>query len=135
MKLTNDLIRDTLLCIEEKCESYTDASNRFNYKSRIHWKYIYEDEKLNCLYDIDDIKYCILKLKEANFVDAFLPGRPDKISSVNINGLTYEGHMFLNSIKDDDLWNSIKSKIGDVAKVPISVVSKVVVEVGSLYLK
>lgn len=60
MKLTNDLIRDTLLCIETKLESFTDDSGRFNYKSKVHWKNIYEDDFLNSKYLIDDIKYCII---------------------------------------------------------------------------
>lgn len=135
MKLTNDLIRDTLLCIEEKCESYTDDSNRFNYKSQMHWKYVYEDEILDSKYDIDEIKYCIVQLKKAGFIDAVIPGRQDKISYVDIDSITYEGHMFLESIRDDDLWNEIKNRLGSATKASISIISKIIIELGSTYIK
>lgn len=108
MKLTNDLIRDTLLCIEEKCESYTDDSNRFNFRSQ---------------------------MKKAGFIDAVIPGRQDKISYLDIDSITYEGHMFLESIRDDDLWNEIKNRLGSATKVSISIISKIIIELGSAYIK
>ncbi len=43
--------------------------------------------------------------------------------------------MFLDSIRDDDIWNKIKSKIGNTAKVPISIISKIATEIGTIYLK
>lgn len=135
MKLTNDLIRDTLLCIETKLESFTDDANRFNFKSKIHWKNIYEDDFLNSKYLIDDIKYCIIQLGEANLIEIVIYGRKDKISFLDIDNITWDGHMFLNSIRDESLWSEIKSKIGNTAKVSISVISKVVAELGATYLK
>lgn len=135
MKLTNDLIRDTLLCIEMKLESFTDDSGRFNYKSQVHWKNIYEDDFLNSKYLIDDIKYCIIQLGEANLISTVIYGRKDKISFLDIDSITWNGHMFLDSIRDESLWSEIKSKIGNTAKVSISVISKVVTELGVLYLK
>lgn len=135
MKLTNDLIRDTLLCIERKLESFTDDTNRFNYKSQIHWKNIYEDDFLNSKYLIDDIKYCIIQLGDANLIEIVIYGRKDKISFLDIDSITWDGHMFLDSIRDESLWSEIKSKIGNTAKVSISVISKVVAELGVTYLK
>lgn len=135
MKLTNDLIRDTLLCIELKCESYTDNSGKFNYNPRMHWKYIYEDEYLGSKYLIDDIKYCIIKLGEAGIITTVIPGRKDVISYLDIDSITWEGHLFLDSIRDEDVWNKIKTKLGNAAKVPISIISKVATEVGVFYLK
>lgn len=135
MKLTNDLIRDTLLCIETKLESFTDDSGRFNYKSKVHWKNIYEDDFLNSKYLIDDIKYCIIQLGEANLISTVIYGRKDKISFLDIDNITWDGHMFLESIRDEDLWSEIKSKIGNTAKVSISILSKVVTELGITYLK
>lgn len=135
MKITNDLIRDTLLCIESKLESYTDNSGKFNYIPQMHWKYIYEDEYLNSKYDIDDIKYCILKFGDAGLINIRIPGRKDKISYLDIDGITWEGHIFLDSIRDDDIWNAVKTKIGNAAKVSISVISKVATDLGIAYLK
>lgn len=135
MELSNDLIRDTLICMESKLTYFTDNSGRFNNSSLLSWKNIYEDELLDSKYHIDDIKYCIIKLSEANLISVFIPGRKDKISVLYINSITYDGHMFLNSIKDEGLWSEIKSRLGNSAKVSISIISKVITEVGSSYLK
>lgn len=43
--------------------------------------------------------------------------------------------MFLDSVRDDGLWSEIKSKIGNTAKVSISIISKVAAELGVTYLK
>lgn len=135
MQLTNDLIRDTMICIESKLESFTDDSGRFNNCPRLFWKNIYEDDRLTSKYLIDDIKYCIIKLAEANLISISIIGRKDKISMLDIDSITWEGHMFLDSIRDEGLWSEIKSKIGNTAKVSISIISKVATEIGITYLK
>lgn len=84
---------------------------------------------------IDDIKYCIIQLGEANLISTVIYWRKDKISFLDIDNITWDGHMFLESIRDEDLWSEIKSKIGNTAKVSISILSKVVTELGVTYLK
>lgn len=135
MNLTNDLIRDTLLCIETKIDNFTDDSGRFNCSPQLSWKKIYEDEYLDSIYLIDGIKYCILKLREAGYINTTIYGRKDKISMLDIDCITYEGHMFLNSIKDVAIWNKIKERLGNAGKVSISIISKVATELGTSYLK
>lgn len=135
MQLTNDLIRDTMICIESKLESFTDEFGRFNNCPRLFWKNIYEDSYLTSKYLIDDIKYCIIKLSEADLITVTITGRKDKISMLDIDSVTWDGHMFLDSIRDDGLWSEIKSKIGNTAKVSISIISKVATELGVTFLK
>ena len=124
-----------MICIESKLESFTDDSGRFNKCHRLFWKNIYEDSYLTSKYLIDDIKYCIIKLSEADLITVTIPGRKDKISMLDIDSITWEGHMFLDSIRDDGLWSEIKSKIGNTAKVSISIISKVATELGVTFLK
>lgn len=68
-------------------------------------------------------------------ISTVIYGRKDKISFLDIDNITWDGHMFLESIRDEDLWSEIKSKIGNTAKVSISILSKVVTELGVTYLK
>lgn len=124
-----------MICIESKLESFTDDSGRFNNCPRLFWKNIYEDSYLTSKYLIDDIKYCIIKLSEADLITVTIPGRKDKISMLDIDSITWDGHMFLDSIRDDGLWSEIKSKIGNTAKVSISTISKVATELGVTFLK
>ena len=124
-----------MICIELKLESFTDDSERFNNCPRLFWKNIYEDSYLTSKYLTDDIKYCIIKLSEAGLITVTIPGRKDKISMLDIDSITWDGHMFLDSIRDDGLWSEIKSKIGNTAKVSISIISKVATELGVTFLK
>ena len=133
--LDNDIIRDTLLCIEKVCEPFTDDSNIFVAKAKVHWKSIYEDDYLCSKYLIDDIKYCIIKLKEAGMIDAVIYGRTDKISFMDIDDITWLGHEFLNNIRDDGVWNQIKNKAGTLAKVSLSVVADIAKEIAASALK
>lgn len=133
--LDNDIIRDTLLCIEKVCEPFTDDGNRFVAKAKVHWKSVYEDGYLCSKYLIDDIKYCIIKLKEAGMIDAVIYGRTDKISFIDIDDITWSGHEFLNNIRDDGVWNQIKSKAGTLAKVSPSVVADIAKEIAASALK
>lgn len=131
----NDIIRDTLLCIEKVCEPHTDRKGNFVAKAKLHWKSIYEDESLCRKYLMEDIQYCILKLGEGGMIDFIIPGRTDNISVLFINGITWSGHEFLNNIRDDGLWNQIKNKAGTLAKVSLSVVADIAKEIAASALK
>lgn len=133
--LDNDIIRDTLICIEKLCEPHTDENDRFVAKANLQWKTIYEDDYLCSKYLIDDIKYCIIKLKEAKMVNARIPGRTDKISIVIVNGLTWYGHEFLNNIRDYDSWTQIKNKAGTLAKSSITVIAEIAKEFAASSVK
>lgn len=135
MKLTNDIIRDVLLCIEKQCESYTDGNTHRFVSNRIHWKCIYDDEYLNSKYDIDDIKYCIMKLGEAELIDTYSPKAGNSVSYVDITSMTWQGHEFLNTIRDDDLWNSAKKKLGDMTKMSFSILTTLLSEYAIAYGK
>lgn len=128
MTLTNDIIRDTLLCIEKLHINSTEADGRFHRKE-ISWNIVFENNDLNALYDIDDIKYCILMLGDAGLIKITPMGRKDKPSMVDIDGLTWEGHQLLNSIRDDDIWAATKAKLGNFSKMSISVIAKLATEI------
>lgn len=134
MKLTNDLIRDVLLCIERECESFTNEDNERFCTEDVHWVHIFEDEFLDSKYDIDDIKYCIVKLSEHGLIQCAISRAGGDISHILIDNLTWEGHELLNTIRDDEIWNGIKKKIGDMSKVSLKILCEVSLAYGTEWL-
>lgn len=126
MKLTSDLIRDVLICIEKNLSIESDLmSLRI---SSMHWSKIFKDEHLCQRYDIDNIKYCIYKLKEEGLIKGIVVNGGGRIISIDIDDITWNGYELLNNIKDDNLWDVIKTKLGGVTKFSISVLSAIAKE-------
>ncbi|MSE09500.1 DUF2513 domain-containing protein, partial [Lactobacillus salivarius] len=94
MKLDHDLVRCILLAIEES-EDITGIN---------------EDKLLDYLkkhgnYDNrNNIAYTVLKLKEANFIDGNVKWASNSPAWIMAGNLTYEGHKFLDNIRDDKVW-------------------------------
>ncbi len=126
MKLTSDLIRDTLMCIEQNLSIESELNSL--HISSIHWAKIFNDEYLCKKHDIDYIKYCIYKLEEEKFIDGGVTFGGGKILSIDIDDITWEGHELLNNIKDPSLWEIIKKKLGGVSKFSVSVLSTIAKE-------
>ena len=127
MKLTSDLIREVLICIEKNLSIESDLMSL--QISSIHWSKIFKDEYLCQRYDIDNIKYCIYKLKEEGLIKGLvINGVGGRIISIDIDDITWNGYELLNNIKDDNLWDVIKTKLGGVTKFSISVLSAIAKE-------
>lgn len=126
MKLTSELVRDTIICIEKNLSIESDLMSLSI--SSIHWSKIFKDEYLCQKYDIDNIKYCIYQLEEEGFIKGGVTNGGGRIMSIEIDDITWAGYDLLNNIKDDNLWGLIKSKLGDVSKFSISVLSAIAKE-------
>lgn len=128
MKLSAEMIRDVLLCIEKKCESFTDENGAF-YDDDVSWKYIYEDEYLSKTYIDDEIKYCLIRLHEHELISANSIKKAGGIDCLWINNLTFEGHELLENIRDDEVWKTIKSKLGNLSNCSIKILCQVAPEI------
>lgn len=134
MDLTMDIIRDVLICIKNNCEFCTDEKGHFR-AATVNWKVIYENEMLDSKYDIDDIKYCILKLNEGGLIRISKAGTNNRVFMLDINDVTWEGHEFLKNVEDDSFWNMFKSKMGEGVKFSVSVLAKLSAEAAFEYAK
>ena len=111
MKLNHDCVRDTMLYLEnnlelnERTESYFIAS------------------KLNS-FEIDDVIYSIRKLVEADYISANPISTIDGPSYI-ISALTWQGHQFLDNVREPDVWSKAKSKASVVGQVSIPILSQV----------
>ena len=118
MKLNIDCIRDIMIVIED-----------LDFKQSINI-----DRLCECLpnYSEDELHYTSLKLYEAGFIDAIVisimsvPGEMIKC----INELTYNGHVFLDNIRNDNVFAETKSRIAKaVGSASIDVIAQVAVSV------
>lgn len=95
MQLNPECVRDVLLTIES-----ADIHQRIT----LDWL----AGKIN--YDNDELWYTCIKLSEAGFLEVNTTRQirsPLPVISI-IRGLTYQGHEFLNEIRDDTSWGKIK---------------------------
>lgn len=106
MKLIHDCVRDVMIYAEDNLR----PKNTINTTSI----------KLDC-YDSEDVKYTCLKLIEAGYVT----GHHDILGNVVITDITYNGHIFLDSIRDDGVWKETKSKISKIASVSLPIIQQV----------
>ena len=127
MKLDLDCVRDVLLTIgEQQAMKVTGLGQIRSVPLTIR-------SIADCLKDYDkaDIAYTLVILKEGGFVDANISQTDSIIANIVINRLTYSGHEYLQSIKDNTNWNKVKSVatklgayslsfVGDIAKSVLS---------------
>lgn len=104
MKLINDCVREVLLYTEDKQE-YDKPLYISNMKSK---------------YSKDDINYTCEKLAEANFLNI----QTDICGNIFILSITYNGHQFLDNIRDNKVWSTTKSILSKLESVSIDIISK-----------
>ena len=102
MKLSHDLVREILLNMEKKVSYDTFSS--------------FEDEDILILApgnELATIFYHIKKMREAGLINALDAQATGKPYAVLIpTDLTWGGHQFLDNIRDDSRWKTIKAKVG-----------------------
>lgn len=118
MKLNIDCVRDVMLTLEEA--EYGEPTTISTLCKKLEEKYTNEE-----------ITYTCLKLDEGGLIDAMLV--PMAKSSMNgvksINDITFEGHQFLNNIRDNKVWGKTKTILSKVSSVSISFVSSIASQV------
>ena len=96
MKLDNDCVRAVLLAVE-------NAS-----RGQLRLPFLCEQLPQ---YDEDTLNYTCLKLTEGGFLDSEIHSVPGETFPVLIwiNSMTYQGHEFLDTIRDDTNWGKVKA--------------------------
>ena len=131
MKLNPDCIRDVLLYLEENL-SYCEEENSIEHKSiGIHTIANELHNKHN--YNTNDIYYSVEKLLEIRYIIALHEsrGRNQSILTCDISDITYNGHMFLNTIRPKTIWEATKSKakqIGGMSIHSLSMISSTIMQ-------
>lgn len=106
MKLDFDIVRETLLKIEDE----TDLTNFYEFDS--------DSTDSNVI-------YTITKLKEAGYINAKI--EPDMSGGTFgwVNSLTWDGHEFLDNIRSPKAVEHTKSVLKEIGSASIQIMSKI----------
>ncbi|BAQ25023.1 DUF2513 domain-containing protein [Streptococcus troglodytae] len=124
MKFEPEVARDILLDVEG-LHQYPDP---FTFST---------PEKFNRAkkYDIDTIAYHCNLLKEAGFLKYDPIYGNNELQMVFINGLTYDGHQFLDSIRSPKVWRETKTRAEKLGAFTINIISNIASSVISDMIK
>ena len=114
MKLNHDCVRALLLYLEENLE----------FDNALSVSEIIIDE-----FDSQDIMYSAFKLYEADYISGQIVPQMNAYPGLKINSITWEGHKFLDTIRDSKVWSNTKSVLSKVSSTSISFASTVASQV------
>ncbi|WP_242557595.1 DUF2513 domain-containing protein [Bacillus sp. HU-1818] len=103
MELKPEIVRDLLLTIEATKPRNKILKLRDLHSLAVSKKYI-----------LDDVIYTVEKLVEAEFIKADL-------NKIEVGQMSYQGHMFLATIKDRNIWEKTKAAVSKVEGVSLSI--------------
>lgn len=113
MKLNHDCVREILLELEEKL-TLNDQLN------------ISEIRELQTVekYGEETTFYAILKLIDINFIQ----GRALRADNYSLHGLfisslTWDGHIFLDNIREPSIWEATKEKTKGLASISVTLMA------------
>lgn len=112
MKLNKECVRDVLLCIEsnQKPGIFLQLNNFY--------------QKLEA-YSKEDIDYTLLKLKEADYINGKPSYGNDRLVDFSVGSITWDGHQFLDTIRDPKIWSKAKSIGNKLEDISITLLSKI----------
>lgn len=121
MRLNHDYVRDILLFIEENL-NYKDSDSITPYMHKeISNRQLLTNEKFS-KYNKSELSYALEQLLQIGFISC--ADRPffhnGNLQNARIIGLTWEGHIFLDNIRNDTIWNAVKEKSKKIGKVSIA---------------
>ncbi|MCT6891898.1 MAG: DUF2513 domain-containing protein [Lactobacillus sp.] len=118
MRLNQDCVRSVMLFIEDKNEfgSFLDLDNFLSAKELREYK-------------PEEIKYVLAKLSETNYLHDRIEWVNNEIAEYSTGALTWEGHKFLDTIRDNKVWSKTKKITNKFASVSISMVENIASQV------
>lgn len=119
MRLNPDCMRDVLLVAEE----HVPLNGSLSMGNLL---------SLLPSYSKDELTYTCLKLNEGNLLNILKMDSDNGTSVANISDITYEGHQFLENIRNQSTWETVKQKLSLLgsSSVPVimSVASQLMIE-------
>lgn len=109
MKLNHDCVRDLLLYLEEN----------LNLNSVLSIENISLKD-----YSTEELLYTADKLYEAGYINCSRKIYDNADLVILVSSITYNGHQFLDNIRDDKIFNKTKSILSTLKSVSIEIVSE-----------
>lgn len=122
LKLNHDCIRDLLLFIENNLE--------YGFYIDINSVQINDYSKEEILYSAD-------KLYEAGYIsaDRRITIGSKGLPQINVKSITWNGHQFLDNVRDRNVWENTKGILSKFSSVSIGVVNNVATQIISSFVK
>lgn len=119
MKLNYDCIRDVLLYLEDNLS----LNNSITFPSDIK-------ESLLLKYSKDDLLYTVkILLNKKLLLGADNFNHATGMYTANIESLSFDGHSFLDNIRDNQVWSKSKKILSAFKSVSIEIISQVATNV------
>lgn len=111
MNLNHECVRDLLLYIEENLQ---------------HGSSLCAQDIILNPHANSDVIYTAFKLSEANLIEATKTYYTSyTIPVIHIHSLTWDGHEFLDNIRDDQIWDLTTKVTSNFSSVSLSIIRKV----------
>lgn len=108
MKLNPECIRSVLLEIEKQHEIHITDENDVVFEPL----WIENLYKTLPKYSKEDIFYTLFNLDQAGYISSNLLDGDDTVQMYAVNYITFEGHEFLEKIRTEDQWKTLKGILG-----------------------
>ncbi|ANZ70343.1 DUF2513 domain-containing protein [Pediococcus claussenii] len=118
MRLNQDCIRDVMIDVEE--HSTWDA-----YPANMVMPTGLKTYSSYKKYGHDDFIYTLDKLCEAKLIQGAPQKGGDTITDFYVYGLTWEGHKFIDTIRDPKVWSNTKKVASHLESVSVSLLSSI----------
>lgn len=114
MKLNYDCIRSVLFALEEHIDIDDD----------LRVVYVSVESIFDQLpkYDNKDILYTVEKLTEAGYIKSSIQYAGSMFNDGVIVGITYRGHEFLESIRDNKIWRNVKRALSNIGVMSLPLI-------------
>jgi hypothetical protein len=126
MKLNHDCIRDILLAVE-RLQTFELRSVSGNFMNRSVSRNVLERDLAN--WNSEDVCYAVLILEEARYIVASVTMAGNNVVNYSIHRLTYNGHEYLESIRDGKVWEKLKSVMVDVGVSTFDAIKQTAIKV------
>lgn len=114
MKLNQDCVRDCLIFVEDNAKFGTFLSLA-DFIDSYHLK----------KYDADTIKYTLMKLSETDFLHSTPTINSNQLLMFSTGMLTWNGHKFLDTIRDPKVWSKTKKITQHLESISITLLSEI----------
>ena len=118
MIFNKECVRDIILICEEKLIMNDNGE----------MKTIMSEELHSCLpnYALSEIKYTVKKMEEADLLEAAIISCDDcEVADFIISDITVYGHEFIDNIRDESNWDTVKNIAKRVGAASLDVLSEI----------
>lgn len=121
MKLDAGCVRDVLLAVEELQRVFV------NEDGDVEKEALWADDLYAALpgYNKGAVFYTLYNLDQAGYIDLSVQWINGCVNMCAINHMTYEGHEFLEGIRDSKQWASVKKGLSAIRNYSLSAISSV----------